>query len=43
MGKIYVDVTAEFTKDGILRPKSIRWEDNNLWFVEGIDGTNHCE
>ena len=77
--KIYVDVLAEFSKDGRLIPKSIQWEDgrsfeidivkdvrraasmkaggvgmrytcvisgqakylyyedNNMWFVEGID------
>lgn len=80
--KIYVDVLAEFSKDGMLMPKAILWEDgrkfvidqvrdlrraaslkaggvgqrytcvicgqekylyyedNNLWFVEGIDKTN---
>jgi len=36
MSKIYVDVTAEFTKDGILRPKSIRWEDGREFEIDRI-------
>ena len=42
--KVYVDVVAEFTKDGILLPRQITWEDgrevalfyedNNMWFME---------
>ena len=25
--KVYVDVTAEFSKEGVLTPKSFRWTD----------------
>lgn len=36
MDKVYVDVTAEFTKDGRLLPKSIRWEDGRVYQIERI-------
>ena len=31
MSKIYVDVMAEFTKDGDLIPKSLKWTDD-IWY-----------
>lgn len=34
MPKVYVDVMAEFTKDGSLIPKSLKWTDD-IWY--GID------
>ena len=34
--KVYVDVTAEFSKDGNLVPKSFRWEDGQVYEIERI-------
>jgi len=34
--KVYVDVIAEFTKDGILRPKSFRWPDGREYEIQRI-------
>lgn len=36
MSKIYVDVTAEFSKEGILTPKSIKWEDGMVYDIDRI-------
>lgn len=36
MSKIYVDVVAEFTKDGRLLPKNIKWEDGNVFEIQRI-------
>ena len=38
--KVYVDVLAEFTKDGILRPCRITWEDGRKY---AIDRIRRCE
>ncbi|MBQ9827332.1 MAG: hypothetical protein IJM62_01470 [Lachnospiraceae bacterium] len=34
--KVYVDVTAEFSKDGILRPKSIVWLDGRRYEIQKV-------
>lgn len=34
--KIYVDVTAVFSKDGILSPKSFVWEDGSVYEIQRI-------
>ena len=34
--KIYVDVDARFTKDGILRPTCIIWEDGHKYPIQRI-------
>lgn len=34
--KIYVDVTAEFTKDGRLLPKSFVWKDGHVYEVQRV-------
>ncbi len=34
--KVYVDVTAEFSKDGDLVPKSFRWENGQIYEIERI-------
>ena len=34
--KVYVDVIAEFTKDGILRPKSFTWSDGKVYEIQRI-------
>lgn len=34
--KVYVDVTAEFSKDGDLVPKSFRWEDGQVYEIERV-------
>ena len=31
--KVYVDVTAEFTKDGRLVPKSFEWENGHIYEI----------
>ena len=34
--KVYVDVIAEFTKDGMLRPKSFTWVDGTVYEIQRI-------
>ena len=34
--KVYVDVTAEFSKDGNLVPKCCRWEDGQVYEIERV-------
>ena len=34
--KVYVDVTAEFSKEGDLVPKSFRWEDGQVYEIERV-------
>ena len=34
--KVYVDVTAEFTKDGRLIPKSIVWKDGQVYEIQKV-------
>ena len=34
--KVYVDVTAEFSKEGVLVPKSFRWEDGQVYEIERV-------
>ena len=34
--KVYVDVTAEFSKDGILKPKSIVWLDGHRYEIQKV-------
>lgn len=34
--KVYVDVTVEFTKDGKMEPKSIRWQDGAVYEVQRV-------
>lgn len=36
MSKIYVGVIAEFTKEGALLPKSMRWEDGRVFDIDRI-------
>ena len=36
MSKIYVCVTAEFTPDGKLIPKSIQWEDGRVFDIQKV-------
>ncbi len=36
MSKIYVDVLAEFTKEGVLKPREIIWEDGRHYEVDKI-------
>lgn len=37
--KIYVDVNATFTKDGMLLPKSFVWEDGVEYEISKVKGT----
>lgn len=34
--KVYVDVLAEFTKDGLLIPKQITWEDGKKYEIARV-------
>lgn len=34
--KVYVDVTAEFSKEGDLMSKSFRWEDGQVYEIERV-------
>ena len=34
--KVYVDVTAEFSKDGILTPKSFVWKDGRIYEIQRV-------
>lgn len=34
--KVYVDVTAEFSKDGVLTPKSFRWLDGHVYEIQRV-------
>ncbi len=36
VSKIYVDVMAEFTKDGRLMPHSIKWEDGSIYEITRV-------
>lgn len=36
VGKKYVDVLAEFTKEGLLIPRQINWEDGRKFTVERV-------
>ena len=38
--KVYVDVLAEFTRDGFLRPCRITWEDGRKYMIDRVKG---CE
>ena len=34
--KVYVDVEATFTKEGVLLPKRFRWEDGNIYEIDRV-------
>ena len=36
MGKIYVDVIAEFSREGTLTPKKIRWRDGRIFEIARV-------
>lgn len=36
MSKVYVNVTAEFTADGRLLPKSFIWNDDHLYEIQRV-------
>lgn len=36
MSKVYVDVLAEFSRDGVLIPKSLRWTDGIVYQIDKI-------
>ncbi len=40
--KIYVDVGAEFSSDGRLRPKYLIWEDGRKYEIDKIKKTEYC-
>ena len=34
--KVYVDVTAEFSKEGVLTPKSFIWKDGKVYEIQRV-------
>ena len=36
ISKVYVDVMAEFTKEGNLMPRSIKWEDGSIYEITRV-------
>ncbi|MBE5877952.1 MAG: hypothetical protein E7290_13855 [Lachnospiraceae bacterium] len=34
--KVYVDVTAEFSAEGVLTPKSFRWTDGKVYEIQKV-------
>ncbi len=34
--KVYVDVMAEFTKEGQLMPRKFRWEDGRVYEIDSV-------
>ena len=34
--KVYVDVTAEFSKEGVLTPKSFIWKDGSVYEIQRV-------
>ncbi|SDN30041.1 hypothetical protein [Acetanaerobacterium elongatum] len=36
MKKVYVDVTASFTRDGVIIPQAIRWEDDHIFYIDRV-------
>ena len=34
--KVYVNVVAEFSKDGVLMPKQFTWEDGNVYTIDRV-------
>lgn len=36
MSKIYVDVIASFSKEGVLRPREIIWEDGRKYEIDKV-------
>ena len=34
--KVYVEVTAKFSKDGRLLPLSVRWQDGHVYEIQSI-------
>ena len=34
--KVYVNVTAEFSEDGKIIPRSFRWEDGNIYEIDRV-------
>ena len=42
MYKVYVHVLAEFTKEGVLRPKEIIWDDGRHFEIDKIIDTRQA-
>ena len=40
--KVYVDVGAEFSSDGILRPKYLVWEDGRRYDIDQVKKIERC-
>ncbi|MBR4758841.1 MAG: hypothetical protein IK078_01650 [Lachnospiraceae bacterium] len=40
--KVYVDVGAEFTSDGMLRPQYLIWEDGRKYEIDKIRKIERC-
>lgn len=42
MNKVYVDVVAEFSKDGCLVPISFLWEDGRKYYIDKVQKVERC-
>lgn len=40
--KIYVDVTAEFTSEGLILPKEIKWKDGIKFEIDKVTDIRPC-
>ncbi|MCR5676047.1 MAG: hypothetical protein K6G16_10110 [Lachnospiraceae bacterium] len=40
--KVYVDVTAEFSSDGVLRPLGLVWEDGTHYAIDRVKKIERC-
>lgn len=40
--KVYVDVLAEFTREGFLRPCRITWEDGRRYMIDRVKRCERC-
>ncbi len=34
--KVYIDVTAKFSKEGVFTPKSFRWTDGSVYEMQSV-------
>ncbi len=34
--KVYVDMEVEFTQDGALIPRKLRWKDGRVWVIDQL-------
>ncbi|MDD3186833.1 MAG: hypothetical protein PHD70_14340 [Anaerostipes sp.] len=42
MTKVYVDVTVKMTKDGLMRPVELLWEDGQKYTIDQVKKVERC-